>query len=411
MRLRDEPPDETAPAPPDSRSETASARLGLWGPLYFLLWLAGVLLAVVTLWWRQPDSLAVQVAAWALTLGVVAWLVCQSRVMIHDLLTTLSDRDRFLLGLLMLTPLVLPVMVRGPRVAPDGFLWATPTVLLLAVTPSLTRRLLALMLLGAWLAALRMEDADPAGLVLLLGFGLVWLMALGATHFAYTGDPHGLAGGWPLRKVLVNAVAAAIPAAVAAVLTWQAWPKPRPLAADPASPLPPPPPKLRLIDRLDPLELEQLLLNVAVIILATLFVFTVVFYLRRWLLRRNARVMTLKLVPGQVAQIEVRVEPPPANKMKYGGMRGRIIQLWGRWAAALERQGEGRAEGETAAAYAARLAAERPDAAPPAAMTALLERVHYGKEEPRPEDFEAMKQFVHGEAEKLKRARARKGKS
>lgn len=406
MRLApDSPPDR------DFRPVRGAPPLGLWGPQFGALWLNAVMLAVLALYPRA-DALffpfKIQVALWALGLALAALTACHLRIVLHDLLTSLSDRDRFLLTLFMLGPILLPALVRGPRVVPDGPLWAAPAALLLAVTPWLTRRFLALTLIGAWLATMRMGH-DPVALGLLLGFGISWLVALGASHFAATGDPHGLGGFWPVRKVVTSALAASIPAALAAVLAWWIWPDTMPAAAArgaervafAASRTP-------LIQRLDVVQWQALMWHLALLVVLVAAVIVLLHYLRKWLLRRTAKAGGISLIPGQVAQLEYENELPPSEKKSLPGLRGRIVQLWGRWAAAVERAGEGRLPGETAAAHAARLGRENPALTPPETMTALLERTHYGLAEPRREDVAAMERYVREQLELLKKRQLEK---
>lgn len=388
----------------EGHSEEPAARIGLWGPLYLTLWLNAALMAVMVLAARDPRTLAfhpyLQLILWAAGFGMAARIACTERFALHDLMIGMGERDRFLITLFTIVPMILPAMVRGVRIIPDGFLWGAPLLLLLAVTPWMTRRFLALSLLGAALASPRLHDG--IGLALTLSFATSWLLALSLTHFAHTGDPHGLGGWWPIRRAVISALAAAFPAGVAAGLTWWAWPKPAPAPLDPRTLLPKPEPP-RPFELLDPMERIRLIYwGVATVMITTLLL-VLLHYLRRWLLRRNARSMGVKLMAGQVSQVEVREEEAKKERKTLLGTRGRVLALWGRWAAALKREGLGRGPGETAAAYAARIAGEDPDLTPPAAMTTLLERAHYGQEEPRPEDVAAMERMVNDQLTELKR--------
>lgn len=404
MRLT--PEDATAQA--DDRElrfvEETESQIGLWGPLYFIIWLNALLMAAMVMAARDPRTFSLHpylhLALWAAGLGAAAHLACTQRIALHDLLIGLSERDRFLLTLFTLVPMALPATARGVRIIPDGLLWGAPLLLILAVTPWMTRRFLALTLLGAALAAMRLHDA--IGFALAMGFGISWLLALSLTHFAHTGDPHGLCGWWPIRRAVVSALAAAIPAGAAAGLTWWAWPKPAPAPLDPRTLLPPPE-RPRPLDQLDPMERINLIYWGVATLMVTALILVFLHYLRRWLLRRSARATGVKLMAGQASQVEVREEEPEKARKTLLGTRGRVLSQWGRWAAALKREGLGRGPGETAAAYAERLAEEEPSLTPPAAMTTLLERAHYGEAEPQKEDIAAMERMVNAQLADMKR--------
>jgi hypothetical protein len=239
--------------------------------------------------------------------------------------------------------------------------------------------------------------------VLLLIFGLSWLVALGLTHFTFTGEPHGLAGWWPIKRVLLNALVTAIPATMTgavAWLMWQIWKSPASQTPG-AHPSPLSPDHHRLADRMDPMELMELIWWGAATIGLTVLLYVMLYYLRKFFLKRRLGSWNADVLPGQVARLEFRTAPQAPATPSLSGLRGNIIACWGRWATAMEREGLGRAPGETAAQYAERLAREAPEAAPPDGMTELLERTHYGPEEPGKADLEAMRQFVQEASSRL----------
>ena len=293
-----------------------------------------------------------------------------------------------------------PSLVKGPRVLPDGLLWATPAMMFIAVRANLTRRCLAWTLAGAWFAALGPHQAG-LGLVLAL-FGLSWLVALGATHFAFTGDPYCLAGWWPVRQVLRSALVTAIPALAVGALAWWVWPESAsraPLLGSSAGP--PARQPQALIQQLDMLDLTALLIRGVIMLFMTILLIVFLFYLRRYLLRRHRTILESEILPSQVARMEYVLRPPTPAPRVLPGLRGRIVTLWGRWAAVLAREGLGRGEGETAAQYATRMGRDEPALTPPPGLTHMLEQAHYGDAEPTPADLEAMRQYVQEELLRL----------
>lgn len=374
---------------------------GLWGPFFGALWLNASLLAAIIYFPRYGLGALAPLAAWIVGLGVIAWLTCRSRIELHDMLVDLGERERLFLGLLILMFLLLPVFSRHCRIIPDGFLWTMPAMMLISVKPHLARRLLAWTLIGGWFAALYIHD--PLSLGLLLAFAVSWLLALGATHFAFTGDPYGLTGWWPFRKVLANALLTSIPATLVGVMIWWFLPKEavralRQAGADhPATGLT----AHRLADRLSTVDLMVLLWEGAACLVLTAILFIFLLYIRRLILKRRRTSLSEDILLGQVARLEYRVTPPPHTPPSLSGRRGKIVKLWGQWAAAMEREGLGRQSGETAAQFAGRLSRQTPDAAPPAALTGLFEQAHYGPAEPTPADLEAMRQYVQTELSKL----------
>ena len=371
----------------------------LWSALYVALWLNACALAALVCRGGHPDG--EWVVAWcvaAAVLGAAALMTGSFRAIIHDLLIDLTPRERILSGVMVFVVFLLPALVEEPRVIPDGFLWATPLLLLLAVRPVLARGFLAWTLVGAFCAAREIGGED--GLVLILIFGSTWVLALGASHFTFTGDPHGLSGWRPIRGIARNALTAGIPAALATVVAWLVWPggglpwsrsevAPSGAVADQ---------QRQLSERIERIDLLALIWQSAVALLILVIVFIGLLYLRKlWLRRLRQHNDQPDMLQGQVAQLEYRqrLARPPAPRLV--GLRGRIVRLWSRWAGALEREGLGRREGETAADFARRLDHEKPEAAPPEDLTLWLERAHYGPDEPTQADVEAMRDWVHHE--------------
>ncbi|HOE97489.1 MAG TPA: DUF4129 domain-containing protein [Candidatus Sumerlaeota bacterium] len=383
----------------------------LWTVLYFSLWLTAALLAALVAFGRPIDPLLglaprdlqpltsgrmIELAGWTLGLGLTAWLAARNRIEMHDLLVGLSVKERLVPLVFTLVFFLTPMFPESTQVLRHGFLWATPFLLLLAATPSMTRRLLAWMLAGAWFCAGGVGGA--AGAALVLGFAAAWLLALGATHFAYLGDPHGLGGWWPARRLARNTVLTALPALLAAVVVWWAWPQRMRRgggATDAAGPGAPP--GARPTPAMDGFDAAEFVYRGVLGILAIIALVILMVLLRRFFRRRLRVRMEGDFLPGQIGQLEQRpLEDAPARP-RLSGLRGRIVGQWARWARAMGREVEGRRAGESAAEFAARLARENSAAAPPAELTALLERAHYGETEPAPADAETMRRLVQEE--------------
>ncbi|MCL5269965.1 MAG: DUF4129 domain-containing protein [bacterium] len=372
-------------------------RAMLWTGYFLALWLNAILLAALIVFPARGWAGLIHWALWALGLGVAVLVAASSRLLIHDVLVGLTPRERLFLGLIHAMIFMLPAFSRDAHVIPSGFLWATPGLLALAATPSMARRCLAWTLAGAWMALLNPALEQGRMLLLPAGFAVSWLAGLGAVHFAFTGEPYGLAGWWPVRRVVRNALLTSIPALATAAGMWWFWPRGRASVVGGADSLAAASPPRRLVDQIDFMDWLTLVWRGAVTLGITFLLFVVLLYFRR-LWHRSARVnVDAGLMPGQVARVEYRRAPrkPPAPRL--AGMRGRIVELWGQWAAALGHEGLARRPGETARQFARRLADENLDAAPPEAMTELLERAHYDKAAPDAADLERMREFVQAE--------------
>jgi hypothetical protein len=372
----------------------------LYGLLYASLWLQASLLAALVLRATHGRALGWQLALWTAGLGLLCAFTASAWILIHDFLITLNYRERAGLAVLVLALFLMPIFFKAHHIVPEGFLWAAPFVLLISVTPSLTRRGLAWMLLGGWFAAYGLgEPRAWADLAWTLAFATSWLAALGAAHFCYTGAPHGLEGWWPARRLMRN-VAATIPAALlAAWLVFEIWPagtigKPRPAGAAPVAPHPL---RTAAISKMNWLDLLELLWQGVLTLMAVGVLLAVLVWARRWLLARGRPAAPPDLIDSEVARLAYRQQPPPPPAPELPGARGKIVRLWGQWAAAMARAGFIRAPGETAAQFARRLRREGAPQAPPEQLTQLLERAHYAPQEPSAADLAAMRALVHGQ--------------
>src|SRR2546425_69660 len=116
-------------------SDAPASDSGLWSLVYAALWLNVTLLAILMLWPRNGFAGILWYAAWAAGLGLLAWFVTNTRVLLHDLLISLSPREKALTGLAVLIPLFTPVVLRNFHVLLDGVLWTAVYLLLIAVRP------------------------------------------------------------------------------------------------------------------------------------------------------------------------------------------------------------------------------------------------------------------------------------
>ena len=391
MRLNTPPTDAAA-----DESREFAADSGLWAVMALALWLNAVLMAALILLPGRGWGAWLALAAWAAGLGAAAWLLGRARAIVHDAIFSLSYRDRAFLALGIVVLFLMPAVAKGPRVLSDGFLWAAPALILAAVRPTLARLALAWTLAGAWFAAWRVEGV---WLAVLGAFGVSWLAAMGTVHFAFTGEPHGLSGGWALRRAVRNALFTSIPALAAAAAAWWLWPRlgwggaaggglPRKIVESGGLQ---PRPTARQIE---PMVLADLAWRGILVLILLLLTFALLLYIRRLFLRRQRVNAIGDLLPGQVGRLSYEVKPPSPRHKPLGGLRGKIVTLWARWAAAMGGEGYERKPGETAAQFAHRLESERPEAAPPTPMTELLEKAHYGPAEPTREDLEKMRRLV-----------------
>ncbi len=373
--------------------------LGLWGALYLALWLVGLALAALVGLAREGLLNPWPLAGWGIALGLMAVLACDQRLPLQDLLMGLNGREKLLLWLMLGAVFLAPVFLEGHLVLRDGFLWVAPMVLFQAVTPQRVRIFLAVALAGAWMAALALPP-EPAGLVLMLGFGLAWLLALGAIHFAWSCEPHGLEGWWPLFRLGLGTLATALPAALAGYVAWLTWPegglhRPVALGEVAVEALP------RAARRgLDELELYRLFYHLVMAGLMILGLLAIMWLARRLRSRRGGSRLLPGMVAAETATLEYRAARPPAAPPRLDEARAGIVRLWGRWADAMAREGISRQPGETAREFNQRLAREQAGAETAPEMVDLLERAHYGAVQPTAADLERMRELV---AEELSR--------
>ena len=275
----------------------------LMGVLFLTLWVNTSIMSGVIIHGRAGWPAGIPwILLSSVLLALAATAACRLRRLLHDLLIVLSPREQLVLASGVLALFLLPGLFLPGRILPDGFIWAAPLLLLLSVRPSYTRRFLAWTFLGAWVGGFRIHDT--AGMVWMLLFGVSWLTALGATHFAFTGEPHGLAGWWPVRRILRNAWAASVPALATALLAWWVWPEPSLAGRRPAMESPGGGDLIPLAYRMDRIDLLALIWRGAVSVLLLVLLFLFLLYLRRLWLRRRGGDLASDVLPGQVARLE-----------------------------------------------------------------------------------------------------------
>ncbi|MBI1784615.1 DUF4129 domain-containing protein, partial [Candidatus Sumerlaeota bacterium] len=122
------------------------------------------------------------------------------------------------------------------------------------------------------------------------------------------------------------------------------------------------------------------------------------------------RRMKLKNLPqiigADLSELEWATPQAQSEKPKLTGTRGRIIQIWRRWARHHEAAGFVRASGETAAELARRIDSAAAPTPEREAITRILEAAHYAGDDPPEELVEQMKTLVDAEmAEEGRRAK------
>lgn len=333
--------------------------------------------------------------AWIAGLALLCRSAANNRIGIHDLIVGMSLKERVGAGVLLALTVLTPIFFHGPKVIPDGLFWFAVVLMVLAVMPPLIYLMLGLSLLAAWFAAGALEGV-PA-IVLLWLVAVSWLAMLATTHVVYTGEDYGLRGWWPLKRIVVNTLVAAIPATVGGVLMYWIWPQmPRrafEFTWDPETARV----RRRPIDTLDELELMAVIWQAVLGLALFALLLLMMLYIRRWLLRRGRLTRAAELLPGQTARLEYLTPAAAPEPKQLEGLRGQIVSLWGRWALSLEREGLARHPGETAEAYIERLSYEAPHAVPDAAMTDLLDRAHYSGRPIEHSDVERMRVLVQDE--------------
>lgn len=357
-------------------------------PLVYTAMLVNGLALIYAVYGQRPED-AVWLKSAAGAFAVMAALLAVARVVFHDVYVSMTPAMKAAYFLLNGVLFCAPGVVQGHGVIPEGFAVALPAMALSAVNGRTLRRWTLFSMLGFWFAAF---SATPpsAPLILLYGFSLLWLFA--ATHFAETGEPYGLRGWWPARTTLQLAALYALPAGLMAMGTYFLWPDLRPAvpAASAAPPI-----TARAVMRLSPDDMRSLLIRFLIWFGLIAFSLVLITIVRRRLGRRRRPEGLPKVFGMDVGDLQFFRGPEMKPGRGLGGERGLIVRMWMKWA---RERGEGRAESETAREVAARVTlAEGEEPRDRRTLTELLERAHYGAEEPTTADVEAMKQAVKRE--------------
>ena len=395
-------PEERRGGPMNQRSPSRPAPRwsgrgpGLFAHMYVALLVHfGVFTAA--LYWGEPSQLGWLVGIWS-AMALLALTTAFLRIPFEDGLATLSVLGRLGLLLVLSGAFISPLFFPGHRVNPEGFVMIQFPLMVFSVNGRWTRRGLATSIVGFWFVCSGARDM-PLGFV--LAFGATTLWTFSCAHFTFMAHSHGLKGWWPVGKIVQTVVLFFVPAALGAFLIFSIW-----TSLDMPERMTSPPPDLSSLpsyQRIAALR-DDVFWNLVlrmVISLALVVLSLIVLHLLRRMLNRRARAVSVPLTPGaDVSELEMIETEQPVSRRSLDGTRGQIVRLWRRWSRVWEAPGLARAESETAAALAERVATEEGPTASPEAMTRLFEQAHYGPETPGRKDVDAMKKLVKGAIEK-----------
>ncbi len=365
----------------------------LFAYLYLALMAEGMLMLYAIYSVRREDEPKMKIMIGMLV--VCAFLVAQLRPLIQDWYSALGATERILVYVFTGFFFLAPGVMQGHRILPEGFAFVVYPLLLLAIDQQSVRAFLACTLAGFWFALYRNPNAD---LPLVLGFGFATLCSLASMHFAFIGEPFGLRGSWPARRIFFTAVLYFGPASLAAYLAYRFWPASNIQSSTTVR-------AHQIQDELlmsrtkemTPEEWRKFFLQLVIAIGLVAFSLTTLHYLRRFLNRRRSPADFPQIFGTDVSELEYlksnRVERTPG----FTGTRGEIVRLWKKWTRQKEEEGVIRLPSETAAELAGRVAEQAPDNERTEALTLIFERAHYGSEEPSSQDVQTMKQLVREE--------------
>lgn len=356
---------------------------GLFPLVYAAMLLNGLVLIEAVYGAREDREAWYRASATAFTVAAV--LLILLRVVIHDIFIGLAVSVRTFYFLVFGVLFFIPGAVRGHSVLPEGFAVALPVLTLCAIHGPAIRRWMLFSMAGFWAASF---SHPPPGLLLTLAYVFTLLWVFATAYFAETGEPFGLRGWWPVRTTLMLSALYFVPAALVTVGAYFLWPEFHPEGRPQA----PPPPTARAAMELSPADLNTLLLRFFLWLGLVLISFILIVFIRRRLGRRRRPAGLPKVFGMDVGDMQFFRAPDRREKKGLAGERGRIVRLWMKWAWDV---GEGRGESETAREVAERVSRERGTASTEREqLTALLEKAHYGEEEPTRADAEAMKKAV-----------------
>lgn len=381
---------------------------GLWTTYFLIVWLNATLLAMLV-HLPEPGWLGrAALPAWTVGLGLMALFAAAGHLMLQDTFSDMTPRTRAGLVVIATVLFFCPSFANLP-VVPHGFLWTLPFFLLTAVREGPARRYMVWSFAGAWMASLRLRTHPE--MAALGAYAFSWLLLLGTIHVTFRGAPYGLRGWWPLWRIVRNSLVTVLPAALVGGAMWLIWPtaRPEPVGIQPpGNGLAPREPE-RLAESVDSEDVIELIRHATLVLVITIVLFIGLVYMRRFLLNRRRGGPVDSILPGQVARVREKPVADPPRRFRLPGLRGQIMEVWKRWAEAMEREGWGRAVGETAEGHRQRLEQHRAEAAPPAEMVHLLEQVHYSERQPNRQDLQRMRRFVRAELQRQgKRLRRRR---
>ncbi len=327
-------------------------------------------------------------------LGIAALLAMMLRPLLQDWFSDIQPSERFLLFAIISASFLTPSLIPSRKILPEGFLFALIPMLFFSADQKMVRRYLAMSLVGFWFA-LGKSDANEWETVVVFGATTLW--SFSAAHFAFVGNPFGLRGWWPVRRIFQAVTFAFIPSTLAGYLAYQIWP--RIPAANPAetklgekSPSP--------SVHLSPEQLNELLIRSVLGMFLIVASVVALHYLRRFLNRR-ARAANLPQVLGaDVGELDYERLQPSAPPPTLDGTRGQIVRLWQKWAKRREAEGVIRSQGETASEFAGRVESPSDQSDTRLPLTRLFEKAHYGPQTPSPTEVEEMKALTRSDVEK-----------
>lgn len=402
MKPRPPKPARAAPgsaraARPAPKIRRAARGLSLTAQVYWALGAQGLALIWIT-YGRDDEYPSWQKLAAAIFV-LTTLLSYLLRMLVQDWHSTARPAEKLFVPLLVLGAFQAPFWFQNHYVFPEGFVFALIPLMFFSFNHAGLLWVWGCACAGGWFALGSWPDA-PLWAPLGLGGLAVW--SLGAIHFASVGEPFGLRGWWPFRRVATAAVLFSLPGAISAWvfndLSPVSSPRARPMGESDLGPGEMDP--MRVVERIHALsraEVMDLLLRVGLSILTLFIALVALWMLRRWMGKRAKPQRAPILFGGEISEAEIREVVRPEARPTLGGARGEALSMWRRWEGALRATGRARAPDETAAAFAARIAGEA--GSPPAVerITRLMESAHYSSEEPSDEDLEVMRGLVRAE--------------
>lgn len=348
--------------------------------LYFAL-LVHTSLLIWAVYGQVPEHLDWMKIAWGLTVGSVLLLALLGPI-IQDWYSALSAAGRTFYFFAVFAVFWIPMFYQGHSPFPEGFTLALPLLIFIAVSESTMRAAFGFSIVGFWSACATATPPAP-WLVAAFGFSTIWCFS--CAHFLYLGEPYGLRGWWPFRKIWQYSLLYFVPAGGAALLAYFLWPDIPPPERAPEGP---PAATFRQVGSLDAEQFMQLAIRLGIWFLLIVIALLVVYYIRKRLGRRARPADMPTMLGAEVSRLEIVERVIEKVALSLTGPRGKIVRMWDKWAREADPAEGGRPPSETAAELASRLERESGD------ITEIMERAHYGSEEPTGEDVKAMKEAV-----------------